>query len=350
MTTPGRRPNELARRRALAVFAAGASLLAAPALRAQAQVPVRFTLNLPRNGTNSPFLYALDRGLFAANGIRITTMDPALGADALTRVAGGTHDVGFVDLSTLVEFHATNPGETPLAVFNVFNRTPTCVVTWKSANIARPADLVGKLIGGPLTDVGFRLFPLFFRANALDPASVRFNNMDLRLREALFLRREVDAITGFDATIWFNLRAQGVKFEDITILRYADWGLDLYSNSVVVSRRFLRDNEAAIPGLLRAVAAGWRGAIRDPEAVTQALQRADSLVNATLELDRLRWVIDNQVAVAEARERGIGDVRPERLQRGIDQIAEGFSLARKPGLDDIWTSRFLPPAGERAVG
>lgn len=327
-----------------------AAALPMPHVWAQAAgTPVKFSLNLPRNGTNTPFIHALERGYFAAEGIRITAMDPGLGADALQRVASETYDASFTDLPLLAEFHARSPEQTPLGVFNVFNLTPTCVVSWKSANVTKPADLVGKTLGGPVTDSGFRLFPVFFRANGLDPASVKFNNMDLRLREAMFVRKEVDAITGFDSTIWFNLKSQGVKFEDISIMRYAEHGLDLYSNSVIVSRKFLRDQSAAITPMLRAVAKGWRDALADHKAPAVAAVKVDPLVNGALETERLEWVLKHQVSTAEVREHGLGAVKRDRLARNIDMLVEGFQLPTKAPVDAIWTDRFLPPLETRKI-
>ncbi len=345
-----RNDGALTRRRLLRTAGALAASLPMPHVWAQASgVALKFSLNLPRNGTNTPFIHALERGYFAAEGLKITAMDPGLGSDALQRVATETYDASFTDLPLLAEFHAKTPDQTPLGVFNIFNVTPTCVVSWKSAAIQKPADLIGKTLGGPVTDSGYRLFPVFFRVNGLDPASVKFNNMDLRLREAMFVRKEVDAITGFDSTIWFNLKSQGVKFEDISIMRYAEHGLDLYSNSVIVSRKFLRDHETAITPFLRAVAKGWRDALADPAAPAVAAVKVDPLVNGPLETERLRWVLEHQVVTAEVRELGLGAVQRARLARNIDQLVEGFQLASKAPLDAIWTDRFLPPLSDRRI-
>ncbi|MFN8758588.1 MAG: ABC transporter substrate-binding protein [Tagaea sp.] len=328
---------------------AGAGI-AAPRVWAQAPgVPIRFSLNLPRNGTNSPFIHALERGYFAAEGIRITGMDPAAGADAMQRIATETYDVGFADLPGMADFHLRNPDASPMGIFNVYRSTPASIVSWAGSNLRKPADLVGKTIGGPVTDNAFRLFPVFFRANGLDPQSVKFNNMDLRLREAVFMRREVDAITGFDSTIWLNLKGLGVKFDDISIMPYSAHGLDLYSNSLLVSRKTLRDNEAILPGLVRACLRGWRDAIANPASVTDALVRADGLVNRQIELERLEWVLKHQVLTDETRRDGLGDVDRARLGRSIEALAQGLQLPRVVPVEAIWTDKYLPPVDQRRV-
>jgi NitT/TauT family transport system substrate-binding protein len=236
-----------------------------------------------------------------------------------------------------------------MAIFNVYRSTPASIVSWAGTNIRKPADLVGKTIGGPVTDNAFRLFPVFFRANGLDPQSVKFNNMDLRLREAVFMRREVDAITGFDSTIWLNLKGLGVKFEDISIMPYSAHGLDLYSNSILVSRKALRDHEAILPGLVRACLRGWRDAIANAGPVTDSLVRADGLVTRQIELERLEWVLKHQVLTEETRRGGLGDIDRARLQRSIEALAQGLQLPRVAPIEAIWTDKYLSPLAERRV-
>lgn len=313
------------------------------------RVPVKFSLNLPRNGTNSPFIYALEKGYFAAEGIEITAMDPASGADALQRAATNTYDVSFADLTSLAEFYASFPDQVPLAVFNIYKITPAAIVSWKSSKIEKPADLLGKTIGGPLTDNAYKLFPVFFKANGLDPAAVKFNNVDLRLRESQLMRREVDAVTGFDSTVWINLKGLGMKREDVAIMLYAEHGLDFYSNSVVVSRKFLKDNEAAIPGICRAVCRGWQDAMKDAKAVTASLLKADALLKADIEQDRLQWVIDNQVKTAEGKAIGLGAVDPARLQRTITTIAKAYDLPKVAPVEAIWSDKYLPSMEMRKI-
>jgi NitT/TauT family transport system substrate-binding protein len=337
-----------------ALLATSAAALAAPFMPKRiyaqtAKTAVKFSLNLPRNGTNSPFIYALEKGYFAAEGIEITAMDPASGADALQRVASMTYDASFADLTSLGEFYAGFPEQVPLAVFNIYKVTPAAIVSWKSSKITKPADLIGKTVGGPLTDNAFKLFPVFYKVNGLDPAQVKFNNVDIRLRESQLIRREVDAVTGFDSTVWLNLKGLGHKIEDVSIMLYADHGLDFYGNSVVVSRKFLKDNEAAIPGICRAVCRGWQDAMKNSKAVTDALVKADALVKPDIEQDRLEWVLTHQVRTEEGRKLGLGAIDPAKLQRGINTIASAYNLSKTATVDAIWSDKYLPPASMRAI-
>jgi NitT/TauT family transport system substrate-binding protein len=333
-------PGLMSRRSLLAGTGAA---MAAPAL-AQSRIPIKFSLNLPYNGTNLPFVYGRERGFFAEQGFDITAMDPAAGSDAVTRLASSAYDVSFGDITSLPDLYAQQPDYVPLAVFNIYKTTPAAIITWRKDGITKPADLIGKTIGAPPTDNAFLLFPAFARVNGLDVSKVNIKNVDLRVRDAMFLRREFVGVTGFDSTVWLNLKSNGAKLEDLFIMYYSDFGLDLYSNSVLVSRKFLRDHEKAIPALLVACKKCWTEARADPDAATQALARSERLTNPTIERERFEWVLTHQVFTEETTRLGLGNLDVARLQRGLDILDTTAGRTKQTPASAIWSGAYLPPA------
>src|SRR2546425_278712 len=75
---------------------------------AQAQsTDVRFVLDFLLQGQQSAFVLGRERGYYAAQKVNLTAFDPGRGgADSITKVASGTHDIGFGDLSAMIEFNA----------------------------------------------------------------------------------------------------------------------------------------------------------------------------------------------------------------------------------------------------
>jgi NitT/TauT family transport system substrate-binding protein len=332
-----------------AVLAGAAALSGFPAVHAQARQAIKFSLNTGRDGSNAPFFLAEAKGYFREAGIDIT-LDPSRGTgDVLQRVGADTYDVGYGDLTAMIQFTAREPQQSPVSIATIYTRSPVAIITLARTGIARPQDLVGKRLGAPVTDGGALLFPAFAQATGIRREDVAMQNVDFALREALLMRGEVDAITGFDSTSAFNLRRAGARMEDIRFLYYADAGLNFYSNSILASKKLLRERAAVVPGLTRALIRGFRDAVANPQEAVEALYRADGLIDRALEVERLQWLIRNQIVTDHARRHGLGYADPAVHETAIGIVVAAMALPRRPTAAEMLTDRFLPPAEERRV-
>src|SRR2546426_2821216 len=173
------------------IAATAAALALAPVAPALAQsADVRFVLDFLLQGQQSAFVLGRERGYYAAQKVNLTAFDPGRGgADSITKVASGTHDVGFGDLSAMIEFNAKNPGRELIAVLLVYDQAPLSLISLKKSGIEKPADLMGRKGGAPTVDATFRLFNVFARVNGIDPARVQWTNMQPQVREPMLVRR-----------------------------------------------------------------------------------------------------------------------------------------------------------------
>ncbi|MEC5399187.1 ABC transporter substrate-binding protein [Uliginosibacterium sp. H1] len=314
-----------------------------------AATPVKVTLNAPFDGSNAAFFLAQQRGYYAAEGLDVQ-FDPSGGSgEVATRIGSGAYDFGFGDINVLMEFNAKNPSAAGKAVYMLYYRSPLSVASFAKTGINKPADLNGRKLGGALTDGAFKLFPAYAELAGVKPETVKWEYGDLRLREVMLLKGDVDAVLGFDSTMYFSFVRQGIKPEDIKFLYYADIGLDIYGNGIVVSKKMLDSNPAAVKGFVAATAKGWRDAIANPGAAIAALKGKSALVDEKLEMAKLEWLIKNQIVTAESRADGMGGVRTDRMNKAIDTLTKAFALPVKPKLDEVFSSAFLPPADIRKL-
>lgn len=312
-----------------------------------AQTPIKFSLNFKPDGSNAAWFLAAERGYFKEAGLDVTLDTSGGTGDVLTRLATGAYDFGFGDIGAVIEFAGRNPGQSPVALLSIYERSPLAVIALKKSGIARPADLVGKAVGAPLSDGAYRMFPAFAKATRVDAAKVNFKNIDIRVRETMLSRGDVDAVMGFDSTVWFNLKALGVKIEDVNFISYSENGLDLYGNSLLASRKILKENPKAVAAFVKATVRGWKETLADPKAAVAALVRRDPLIDAAIEIEKIQWLAANQVITPAIKASGFGALDRARLERQIDTIAEAFSLPSKPALDAIYDGQFLPAPAER---
>jgi len=335
-------------RRALLGAALASSLLAALPARAQS-VPVKFQLDWRFEGPSALFLVPAAKGLFTAEKLDVT-IDAGNGSgNAVNRVASGAYDMGFADISALMEFQANNPGapNMPVAVMMVYNNTPAAVFTLKKSGIKTPAELAGKKLGAPVFDAGRRAFPIFAKANNV--GNVEWVSMDPPLRETMLVRGDVDAITGFYFTSLLNLEARGVKAADVSVMSYPQYGVKLYGNAIIVGQKFLAEHPDAVKGFLRAFTKGAKMVIADPKAAIQAVKARDGIINVGLEERRLKLAIDSTIVTPDAKAEGFGAVSAPRLALMASQVADAFNTKSRIDPGKVWTDAYLPSAAERDI-
>ncbi|HEY6982423.1 ABC transporter substrate-binding protein [Reyranella sp.] len=323
-----------------------AMAMASGALPAEAQTPIKFTLDWVFQGPTSPFLVALEKGYYKAEGLDVT-MDPGQGsAGAVQRVATGAYQIGFADVNSTIEYNAKNPGKEVLCVFMAYDFAPFGVYALKKSGIKVPKDLEGKKLGAPVFDASFRLFPAFARKNGI--TKWEHVNLTPQLREQSLVQGSVDFISGHYFSSMLDLKARGVKYDDIVAMRYVDYGLDVYGNGIVVSQEIAK-NEKAVKGFVAATIKGWRDVIKDNKLGVAAAKKRDPLIDDALELERLQLSLQTNILTPYVKQNGMGDVEPERFARSVKLVSDAFALPQAPAPDKVFTNKFLPPKADRMV-
>lgn len=335
--------------RRAAVLALSAAALGRPA-QARPLTPVRFVLDWKLQGIHAWYYLAQDRGYFAAEQLAVTIDQGDGSAATVTKVMAGAYDAGFGDVNAVIQNAAARPGAAPVMVYMVYNRAPFALIVKAGSAIRTLKDLEGRTLGSPAGGAALRMFPLMAARNGVDAAKVRWTNMAPNLQEQMLLKDHVDGSAVFSVTSYMNLVAQGVDPDrDIRWFHYADHGVDLYGNGVLVSRQFLKDKPQAVAGLVRAIHQAVRDTVADPDAAIAALMKREPLLDAALEKRRLLYTLRTVMLTPEVAAAGLGDVNDARMARAIGQVKEAFELAGAPAPGEVFDRGFLPPLAQRKV-
>ena len=322
----------------------GTILLHSPA---SAQNAVKFTLDWKFEGPAAPFLVPLDKGYYKAEGLDVT-IDTAGGSlEPLNRVAAGTYDMGFGDINSLIKFRDANPNVPIKAIFMVYNKPAFSIVGRKSRGVTKPKDLEGKKLGAPAPDGAYAQWKIFVQANQIDASKVTIENVGFPVREPMLAAGQVDAITGFSFSSYINLKDRGVPAEDITVLLMADYGVNLYGNTIIVNPKFAAEKPEVVKAFLRAFVKGIKETARDPAGSVDSVIKRNDVAKKPVELERLRMALRDNIVTPEVKSNGYGGVDMGRLEKSIDQIALTYDFKAKPKAADIFDASFLPPAADR---
>ncbi len=320
------------------------------ATAAQAQTPVRFSLDWRWEGPAAPFAVALDKGYFKAEGLDVT-IDPAAGSrEPISRVASGTYDAGFGDVNSLVRFRDENPGTDIKAVMVIYDRPPFAIIGRRSRGITKEvSSLQGKKFGAPAADGAFAQWPIFKTVNNIDDSSMKFENVGFPVREPMLAQGEVDAVFGFAMSSYINLKSRGVPADDIVLLPMSEYGVDLYGNTIIVSEKFAKEKPEAVKGLLRAIMRGVQDTVKDPEGAVDSVIKRNDVAKKDVELERLKMVLEQNMLTPWVKENGFGGIDKARFAKALDQIGLTFAYKAKPTVEDVFTEEFLPADDQRKV-
>jgi NitT/TauT family transport system substrate-binding protein len=333
----------LLRRTALAV-ATGALLAVTTGAAALAQSPtkIKMVLNWKYQGPQGMFFLAEDLGYFKAENLEVT-LDQGNGSGAaVPLVANGTYDAGFGDINALIELAGKKPDDAPVAVYVMFNQPPFTIAVKADSPIKTPQDLVGKTLGGAPNDGALKLFPAFCKLTKIDCSTVKHVALQPNLREQMLMQGQVDGVFGYVNTIRFSAMAMGVEDSKLRYINFGDYGMDLYSNAIIVSKKLIKENPAAVKGLVRAINKGLAAALKDPTGAVAAVAKREPLIKRDVEQARFDATLKAEMNHPEIAKVGLGNVDPDRLKRSIDLLVEINSLPRTPAPGDIFDPSFLP--------
>jgi NitT/TauT family transport system substrate-binding protein len=326
------------------------ALLISAAAHAQAPVKIKFVLDWKYQGLHAWYFIAQDKGYYKAEGLDVEIDQGEGSAATITKIAGGAYNAGFGDVNAIIQLASTKPQDAPVMTYMFYNKAPFVIIAKKGSGISKPKDLEGKTVGSPPGAAALKLFPALAKKAGIDNAKVQWVNMAPQLQEQMLLRGDVQASLAFINTSWFNFKRVNVDPEkDLTWLFYSDFGLDLYSNGVMVSKKLAQEQPNAVRGLLKAINRAVHDALANPDAAVDAMLKREPLLDRATERERLvlttRWLIDTP----ESRQIGVGDMRDERLAAAIKQVAESYELPRVPATGEVFNRAFLPPRAERML-
>ena len=312
---------------------------------------MKLLLNTSLSGPVAFFLLAEDRGYLRDAGVSLTFSPGGGAAVIVPQVVTGTFDLGYGDMTALIERIARGPeGTGPVAIYTTFNTVPFTIAVAANGPIRTPKDLEGRTLSGHPIDAALITFDMFATATNIDAGKVKVvklaDGMGAQVADML-KGRQADGVFGFVNTIIASVTPLGIAASDIRFLNYADHLPDMYGNTLFVTRELYREGTAALPGLVRAVNRALADTVASPDAAIDALVKRDPSARRDVNHTRLVGTLNSEMAHPEGARLGIGDMDDARLERLIKLVVTAKKLPRTPSVREVFDRSFLPPDGER---
>ena len=315
------------------LFLAGADFAVPEVAAAQ---KLTFTLDFEYAGRHAYYFVALDKGFYREVGLDVEIARGSGSADAIRAVAAGRAPLGFADTGTLV-ISRTNHGLPVKVVAVVYNRAPHCIFCLEDAHVRTPKDLEGKKIATPPGSASTTMFPAYVRATGIKADTITRVAVDTSALPAVLASRQVDCVTLF--YVAGPLLERRLAPQKITRLLYADAGLEFYSNGIIVSDTFLKENPDVVRRFVAATVKGMEAAFADPAEAGRIMNKHHPQIEPALGQAEIEIV--RELAVTPlTRARGLGYIDPKKMEQTRDVVIEAFQVSRRLPIEDFYAPGF----------
>jgi NitT/TauT family transport system substrate-binding protein len=312
---------------------------------AHARKSVKFLFDVLPNPKHALFYPAVKQGFFAEQGLEVTIESSKGSADVIQNVAGGGAAFGFADASAVVLSRTRDLPVTLVAM--VHYKTLMSIITRASSGVSRPADLVGKKIASTSGDAVRTVLPAFARLNGFDAEKVNFITVNQAAKASMLLAGQVDGVCDYVSALPIYREAARANLE-LNALEYANYGLDIYSNGIVVRDDLLRSDPVLVKAFVRAIAQGLDFASAQRDETAKIFREFQPQYSEPVTREGLDIAADH-LLVPELYTGGIGSMSADKMEQTIKTTVEAYGLSNSPAASTVYTNDMLPGLFPRKV-
>ncbi len=297
-------------------------------------IPVSFRLNYTAAGLHTPFYYALEKGYYEEVGLDVTIGEGTGSGTTAKLVGTGGDDLGLVDSASVASAVANDiPIKIvcPIYAVNGFS-----AITLADSGIAAPKDLEGKKVGITTGDAPSNLFAALEAANGIDDSKISYITMDSNAKVTSLINGSVDCILGGADDQAITLKNMG---QEITVLRYSDYGAATVGLSIVASDDMIQKNPEVIEKFISASLRAWNECRADSsEAVGIFMKKFPTLEQKNVE-GSLAVALDSLFAKDS---KTLGDVSEADWVSCRDMLVNYLGVEDRIQPEDLYTYECLP--------
>jgi NitT/TauT family transport system substrate-binding protein len=319
-----------------AVALSGGAFVAVAGAAQLTPVTVRLAFNY--NAHRSPYLLGRDKGFYAEEGLDVQVLEGKGVTSSMQLVASKQDTFAVVDPPSLMLGVAQ--GMPIRQVLQIYQMSPNAVISWASANVKKPADLVGKTVATLQGDTTTTMLYALLAKNNVDASQVKIVASDGGTRTQTFLAKRADVITGFTNDSYLSLKATADA--PIDVFPYSDFGIDTMGDGIAAHADTIRTAPNVVRGFVRATLRSYRYALEHPDEAVASLLKVSPNAKREVAIEQLKATA-RLLESPDTKANGIGYSSKQKWDAAQSLMLQFGGLAK--GVGDVttyYTNEFLP--------
>ncbi|MGH3118279.1 MAG: ABC transporter substrate-binding protein [Gaiellales bacterium] len=302
---------------------------------------VTCVLDVAPYGKHAPFYVAREQGMWADRGLDVDLQSAKGSGDAVTKVGSGAGHFALADTSAAMLARG-NQGLQTKVVCMYHYKNLMSVLTLEGNGISEPADLEGKKMHVLPGEGTFLMLPALAEANDFDADNVETVVGEVTGLIQAVVSGQVDgALTYY--TFYPSLEAAADKAgKTPNALLYAEYGVDVYNNGIVVADEFAKSDPDTVRAFCEGLVDAVVETVRDPDAATELFVKSVPGTDPKIARAQLDVAIDH-LNVPEVKANGFGPMDTDKMKHTVELVNKYFTLDT-PVTDpaDIYSNEFVP--------
>lgn len=214
--------------------------------------PIKLQLKWRNQFQFAGYYAAKIKGYYAEKGLDVEFLPGGPGISPVNNVLSGKADIGIFDPGILLK---PNIDHQLIVLATIMQSSGYCVISLKSKNILKPADLIGKKVSID-GDQGWDVFKAILLKEGISPNKV---HIVLRKKDSEeIITKDVDAVVTYITSQPQRIKAMGYE---INIMRPEEYGVDFYGDNLFTTRDFAYADTDITDDFIEASLNGWKYAL-----------------------------------------------------------------------------------------
>jgi NitT/TauT family transport system substrate-binding protein len=301
---------------------------------------VTAVLDVTPYGKHVPFYVGLERGYWQDRDLDVNFQSGKGSGDAVSKVASGAGDFALADTS-VVALARGNQNQPVMVTCMYHYKNLMSELTLEGNGITEPGDLVGTTQHVTAGEGTFALLPALAQANKFDDKQVLTTVGEFTQIVPALLSGQVDGALTYYTLFPALQQAAEEQGKTATGFLYADNGIDVYNNGIVVTESFAEKDPEVVKAFNDGFVESVRWTAENPDEATEIFVKAVAGTNAKTARAQLQVALDH-LNVPEVQKNGFGPMSLDKMETTLELVNEYFELTKPvEDVNKIFSNEFV---------